>query len=100
LKAGKASFVPGNQRKNCSGSNMQLLCLRSIPSIDVDTLVLSEAKQALFRDPTGFVLYQRGYTRLGSEESVVRLSTRDALLWLNCEPEDEGSFWLEGNFDA
>ena len=78
---------------------MQLLCLRSIPSIDVDTLALFEAKQALFRDRGGFVLYQRSYARLGSEERIVRLNTREALLWLNCKPEDE-TFWLEGGFDA
>jgi hypothetical protein len=80
---------------------MQMLCLRSIRSIDADTLADCEAKEALFRDRNGFLLYlSKGRPSAGIEERVVRLGTRGALLWLNEDLEDRGSFWVGDGFDA
>jgi hypothetical protein len=82
-------------------AKMQMLCLRSIPSIDADTLADCEAKEALFRDRNGFLLYlSKARPSAGFEERVVRLGTREALLWLNEDLEDQGSFWVGDGSDA
>ena len=36
---------------------MQMVCLRNIPFLDTDSLAPSEAREALFRDQYGFLLY-------------------------------------------
>lgn len=76
---------------------MHMLCLRTIPFIDADTLALCEAKEALLRDRHGFILYlsKGGPTPAPPEEKIFRLRMREALIWLNEEPEDQGSFWVE-----
>ena len=73
---------------------MQLICSRTIPSLDAASLVPTEAREALFRVDDGFLLYlSDGATVAESEERVVKLSLREALVWLNEEPQDAGSFW-------
>jgi hypothetical protein len=73
---------------------MELICLRTIPAIDIESLLPCEAKEALFRDQRGFFLY---LSKEGSsapvEERVVRLAAREALVWLNEAPQDQVSFW-------
>ncbi|UPK38155.1 hypothetical protein IVB18_13300 [Bradyrhizobium sp. 186] len=73
---------------------MELICLRTIPAIDTESLLPCEAKEALFRDPHGFLLYlSKEVSSAPTEERLVRLATREALVWLNEAPHDQGSFW-------
>lgn len=74
---------------------MQLVSSRTISFIDVPSLAIVEAKEALFHDQgKGFLLYlSRGEVSSTTEERVVFLGLREALIWLNESPEDRGSFW-------
>ena len=74
---------------------MQLVSSRSISFIDVPSLAIFEAKEALFHDEDkGFLLYLSGGDLSSTaEERVVLLELREALIWLNEPPEDRGSFW-------
>jgi len=74
---------------------MQLISSRNVPFIDSQTLELGHAKEALFRDEArGFILYlSNGQPSSNSDERVVFLSIREALIWLNEPSEDWGSFW-------
>ena len=75
---------------------MKLIFSRTIPSIDVLSLALHRAHEALFRDKdAGFILYlSDGANAPDSEERIIRLETREALIWLNETPEDRGAFWV------
>jgi hypothetical protein len=67
--------------------------LRNIPILDTDSLTPSEAREALFRDWHGFVLYLSNYGQSASnEERIIRLGAREALIWLNESELDRGSF--------
>jgi hypothetical protein len=91
---GKVTWCLATKASNCSGRNMQMLCLRNIPFIDADSLVLGEAKEALFRDPHGFLLYlSKNPSSASNEERIFRLEAREALIWLNEAAQDQGSFW-------
>lgn len=74
---------------------MQLVSSRTISFIDVPTLAILEAKEALFHDERkGFFLYlSGGKVSSTAEERVVFLELREALIWLNETPEDRGSYW-------
>jgi hypothetical protein len=73
---------------------MEMICLRNVAFIDAESLSACEAREALFRDNTGFLLYLSKNAPLGpSEERVVRLEAREALIWLNETEQDCGSFW-------
>ena len=73
---------------------MQMICLRNLPCLDTESLAPCEAQEALFRDNNGFLLYLAKDGFLGSkEERVVRLETREALIWLNEDALHQGSFW-------
>ncbi|MGY3506870.1 hypothetical protein ACVWXP_007443 [Bradyrhizobium sp. USDA 4463] len=74
---------------------MQLVSSRTVSFIDVPSLAACEAKEALFHhDSKGFILYLSGGGRPStSEERVIFLELREALVWLNEPPEDQGSFW-------
>jgi hypothetical protein len=75
-------------------NEMQLISSRTIASLDAHSLAPTEAKEALFRIDDGFLLYlSDGTTADGREERVVKLGLREALVWLNEEPQDAGSFW-------
>ncbi|XIA64912.1 hypothetical protein ACFIOY_40255 [Bradyrhizobium sp. TZ2] len=77
-------------------SHMQLVSSRTISFIDVPSLAVSEAKEALFHDEgKGFILYLfGGEISSTAEERVVFLELREALIWLNEPAEDRESFWI------
>jgi hypothetical protein len=73
---------------------MELICSRTIPALDAESLLPCEAREALFRDRNGFLLYlTKEVSTAPSEERLLRLETREALVWLNERPQDHGSFW-------
>jgi hypothetical protein len=75
-------------------AGLQLVCRRAIPAIDVNSLMPFEAKEVLFRCESGYLLYlSRELPAEAPEERVVMLDARDALLWLNEQPSEQGSFW-------
>jgi hypothetical protein len=74
---------------------MQLVLSRTIPFIDSQSLAPRQAREALFRT-TGnhFVLYlAESNSSSASEERVILLDLREALIWLNEPSEQSGSFW-------
>ena len=72
---------------------MQMICSRIIRFLDAESLVPGQAREALFRDDdNGLILYLSGGTPSTTEERVVRLEMREALIWLNEMPEDGESF--------
>jgi hypothetical protein len=73
---------------------MQMICLRSIPCLETDSLADCEAQEALFRDNHGFLLYlSRDRSSASNEERIIRLGVREALIWLNEGALEQGSFW-------
>ena len=74
---------------------MQMISSRTIPFIDVQSLALGRAREALFRDENnGFILYfSDSVAASKAEERIIRLEVREALIWLNETPEDRGTFW-------
>ena len=73
---------------------MQMIYSRIVPFLDTESLVPGQAREALFRDgDNGLILYLSGGVLSAAEERVVRLDTREALIWLNETAQDEGSFW-------
>lgn len=76
-------------------AKLQMICVRTIPFVDVDSLACREGREALFRDDgTGFLLYLSMYISSSqADERVVPLDAREALLWLSEDPQDQGSFW-------
>jgi hypothetical protein len=76
-------------------NRMQMSSSRTIPCIDVQSLALGRAREALFRDENnGFILYLSDSVAASkAEERIIRLEVREALIWLNETPEDGGTFW-------
>jgi hypothetical protein len=73
---------------------MQLLCTRTIPALDVDSLEARDAREALFRDGDRFLLYlSDGAPAAWRRERLIFLSSRQALIWLNEDQAEAGSFW-------
>jgi hypothetical protein len=73
---------------------MQLLAFRKYPAIDAQTLVEFTGHERLFRGVDGsFLLHMSSEGQPVVEERIVRLSVRDAIAWLNEEPDQYGSFW-------
>jgi hypothetical protein len=73
---------------------MKLICSRTISFLDAQSLEPREAKEALFRDESGFVLYvSDGAPLPAPEERLISLDAREALLWLNEKPSGRDSFW-------
>jgi hypothetical protein len=73
---------------------MQLIASRTIPFIDAQSLEAGQAREALFRNKSGFVLYlSDGDVSPAAEERVISLELREALIWLNEASQDRGSFW-------
>jgi hypothetical protein len=73
---------------------MQMISSRTIPFIDAQSLAPGQAREALFRDENGFILYlSDSVASSNMEERIVRLEMREALIWLNETPEDGGAFW-------
>ena len=74
--------------------NMQLICTRSVPALDSQSLEYREAKEALFRSGKHFVLYlSDGAPHSSCRERLISLSSREALLWLNESQAEAGSLW-------
>jgi hypothetical protein len=74
---------------------MQIIYSRKVPFIDVQSLAPRQAREALFKDANnGFILYlSDGVNSANMEERVIRLETREALIWLNETSDDGGAFW-------
>ena len=74
---------------------MQMICSRTIPFIDAQSLAPGQAREALFRDENNdFILYlSDSVTASRTEERLIRLEMREALIWLNETPEDGRTFW-------
>jgi hypothetical protein len=73
---------------------MRLMVSRSYPVIDAQTLTEYVARDALFRTADGsYFLYMASGGRVQSEERILFLDCRDALLWLNEAPDALGSYW-------
>ena len=74
---------------------MQMISSRIIPFLDVQSLAPGHAREVLFRDvDNSFILYLSDDTASSdAQERVIRLGMREALIWLNESPQDEGSFW-------
>jgi hypothetical protein len=74
---------------------MQLISSRTIPFLDSQSLAPVQAREALFRTSGDrFVLYLAdGGPSSATEERVIFLDLREALIWLNEPPEQCGSFW-------
>ena len=76
---------------------MQLMVSRSYPVIDAQTLAEYVARDALFRTADGsYLLYMASGRQVESEERILFLDCRDALLWLNETPDARGSYWHFG----
>ena len=72
---------------------MQMISTRAIAFLDVQSLAPGQAREALFRDGDGsFLLYLCDGEPV-REERVIFLDPREALIWLNESPQEEGSFW-------
>ncbi len=73
---------------------MQLLASRDYPVIDSQTMGEFIGHERLFRAVDGsFLLHLSSEGKLEAEERIVWLTVRDALSWLNEEPDEFGSFW-------
>ena len=74
---------------------MQMISSRAVAFLDTQSLVPGHAREALFRDEDGdFFLYlSDGEPWSATEERVILLGPREALIWLNEAPQDQGSFW-------
>jgi hypothetical protein len=83
-------------RKEAKSSlkSMELIHSRTIPANDAESLPPYEAKEALFRDRHAFLLYlTKEASSAPVEDKLLRLGTREALVWLNEAPQEQGSFW-------
>jgi hypothetical protein len=77
-----------------SPHNLRLIWTRSLRALDAQSLEFREVKEALFRDDDRFILYLTDGSASGSgEERLISLSSREALLWLNENQTEAGSFW-------
>jgi hypothetical protein len=74
---------------------MQMIYSRNIPFIDAQSLAPCQAREALFRDANNeFILYlSDGVNSSNMEERIIRLETREALIWLNETSDEVGAFW-------
>jgi hypothetical protein len=72
---------------------MQLVASRNVRFIDSQSLEAGSAREVLFRNSRGFILYlsDDDYSS-AREERLISLELREALIWLN-ESSDQGSFW-------
>ena len=73
---------------------MHLLVSREYPVIDYQTMTEFVGHERLFRAANGtFLLHMSTEGKPDAEERIIRLIARDAISWLNQEPEQFGSFW-------
>jgi hypothetical protein len=73
---------------------LKLLVSREHPVVDIQTMAEHIGCERLFRAADGaFVLHMSSEGMLSAEERIIRLTARDALSWLNHEPDQFGSYW-------
>ncbi len=72
---------------------MQLVSSRIVPFIDTKSLEEGQAREVLFRDNSAFILYLSDGDPPASEERIIFLELREALIWLDEASQDRGSFW-------
>jgi hypothetical protein len=73
---------------------LHLICARAIPFIDSETLCDRTGREALFRKERCFILYMSdGGLTSPAQERLVSLTSREALIWLNEQGEEVGTFW-------
>ena len=73
---------------------MRMIASRIIPFLDAQSLAPGNALEALFRDEKGFILYlSDGVPPSSTQERLIRLEVREALVWLHEAPQDGASFW-------
>ena len=74
---------------------MEMIFSRKIPFIDVQSLAPRQAREALFKDANNeFILYlSDGVNSSNMEERIIRLETREALIWLNETRTTAVHFW-------
>jgi hypothetical protein len=71
---------------------LHLLASRDYPVVDYQTMAEYVGYERLFRTAAGaFFLHMS--SKGTAEERIIRLTARDALSWLNQEPEQFGSYW-------
>jgi hypothetical protein len=75
--------------------DMQMISSRAVGFIDAQPLTSGEAREVLFRDGDGsFLLYLRhGEHASVTQERVMLLGLREALIWLNDAAQEQSSFW-------
>jgi hypothetical protein len=73
---------------------LQLVSSRIVRFIDSESLEASSAREVLFRNNSGFILYlsDDDYSS-APQERLISLELREALIWLNEDYPDQGSFW-------
>ena len=72
---------------------MQMISTRAIAFLDVQSLAPGQAREALFRDGDGSFLLYLCDGEPATEERLILLDPREALIWLNESAQDHGSFW-------
>ncbi len=73
---------------------MQMIYSRTIEFLDTQSLAPGLAREALFRDADGFILYlSDDMASSNAQERIIRLEMREALIWLNETPDEGGAFW-------
>jgi hypothetical protein len=73
---------------------LHLLATREYPVVDYQTMAEYLGYERLFRAANGaFVLHLSSKGISSAEERIIRLTARDALSWLNHEPDQFGSYW-------
>lgn len=73
---------------------MQLVSSRIVRFIDSVSLEAGRAREVLFRNSSGFILYLSDDDHSSvPEERLISLELREALIWLNEGYSDQGSFW-------
>ena len=73
---------------------MQLVASRNVRFIDSQSLEAGSAREVLFRNKSGFILYlSDDDCSSAQQERLISLELREALIWLNEGDSDQGSFW-------
>jgi hypothetical protein len=73
---------------------MQLVSSRIVRFIDSESLEAGRAREVLFRDCSGFILYLSDDDHSSEpKERLIPLELREALIWLNEDYSGQGSFW-------
>jgi hypothetical protein len=81
-------------QNNYQGLKLHLLASCEYPVVDYQTMAEHLGCERLFRAADGaFLLHMSSKGMPCAEERIIRLAARDALSWLNQEPDQFGSYW-------